>query len=141
MTTGHIERRFEDLRKTIEAGNMPPEAHSAKEFGGADVIIKKVLDDETRKWLGDQPQVLSLQGSQPRRRVVITEHAHELSWLFCQLRDTAADRLDSISKYDFYGALAGAALAFLDEKKAAAECKDLLLRVLDEARGFLGDEA
>lgn len=73
---------LDKLEQLIEAGDLPEEARTAAEWGGADVIICSQMNQEIRKWHGDQPLVFSFQDTAPRRRVVVTEHSRELSWLF-----------------------------------------------------------
>jgi hypothetical protein len=46
------------------------------------------------------------------------------------------DRLDYISKYDFYGSLAQAALDHLDKHKGNTVMRDLLLDVLGMAKKY-----
>lgn len=52
-------------------------------------------------------------------RVVVTEFAHELSWLFIALMDAfyAEDRLDHCSKIEFFGRLANAASRYLSHSQ------------------------
>ena len=128
------------LRKKIQSGDFLKEVGSAQEWGGADVIIKNQLDKNTEEWLEGQPLTISLQNSEPRRRVVITEFSKELSWLFDQLRSIFSEKIDSISKYDFYGSIAQAALDYIDKDKEAVEQKKLLFTVLDESINFINDE-
>ena len=75
-------------------------------WGGADVLINTRLLKKHKEWLGNQPLVFSFQGTAPMRSVVVTKHAIELSWLFIQLRELYYERIDSVSKYDFYAELA-----------------------------------
>ena len=128
--------RIKDLEHRIENSDISMEAKPAKEWGGADVIIKEKLDANTEKWLGEQPSVVSFQKTEPRRRAVITGYSKELSWLFYQLRDLFSGKIDYISKYDFYGLLAQSAIDYLAENDGSENAKDLLLQVLNAAKGF-----
>ena len=134
-------KQIDNLKRRIEAVDITMEAKAVKEWGGADVIIKSKLDENTRKWLGDQPQVISLQNTKPRRRAVITEYSKELSWLFYQLRDLFSESIDYISKYDFYGLLAQSAIDYLTNNECLKDAKGLLIEVLNTAKGFCDDES
>lgn len=83
--------------------------------------------------VGEDHLAISLQENQSRRRVVVTEHSKELSWLFEQLRDLFRGRMDYISKYDFFGTLVQAAL---DYQKLGNDQAGLLLGVITAARAF-----
>lgn len=128
--------RIANLKQRIETTDISMQARTVKEWGGADVIIKRELDADTEKWLGDQPYVISLQQTAPRRRAVITEYSKELSWLFFQLKDIFSEQIDYVSKYDFYGLLAQAAIDYLANNEGSQDAKDLLLEVLNAAKGF-----
>lgn len=111
------------------------------EWGGADVMIRSQMDSNAEEWTQDQPMVVSLQSSEPRRRVVVTEHSIQLSWLFNQLRDAFEDKVDYVSKYDFYGSLAQAAIDYIAQRKDKPDVKELLYAVLDAAERFAEDES
>jgi hypothetical protein len=128
--------QLEELESKIRASDISVLAEDVREWGGADVVISSTLNQSTKKWLENQPLVLSLQSTEPRRRAVITKHAKELSWLFCELRDLFSARVDYISKYDFYGLLAQSAIDYLARNEAATDPKGLLLAVLDSSRKF-----
>lgn len=89
------------------------------------------------KWLGNDALVISLQDSKPRWRVVITGCSKELGWLFYRLRDIFAGTTDFVSKYDFYGCLAQAAIDHIEINKGCKDCTQLLKTVLDEARRMI----
>ena len=129
--------KLDSLEQKIESGGIEKETSSAKEWGGADVVIRKRLNDSVKEWLGDQSTVISLQETEPRRRAVITEFSKELSWLFYQLRDIFAEEIDYISKYDFYGMLAQASIDYLEKNRENPKCNQLLYSVLDKAKSFL----
>lgn len=132
---------LENLQQRIQTEGIPKEAASTREWGGADVIIKREMDDMTRQWLGHRSEVISLQATTPRRRAVITEHAIELSWLFEQLKVIFAGQIDYISKYDFYGLLAQSALDYIESRPADRDATGLLLAVIATARGFVEEPA
>ena len=109
-------------------------------WGGADVIVRTRLDNETHKWLGSQPLVISIQSTEPRRRAVITEHAKELSWLLYQLKGIFSTKIDYVSKFDFYGLLAQSAIDYVTKYKEIQDARPLLIAVLNKAKGFCEDE-
>ncbi len=63
--------QIEDLKHRIETTDISMETRTVKEWGGADVIIKRILDADTEKWLGE-PLVINFQSTVPKRRAVIT---------------------------------------------------------------------
>jgi hypothetical protein len=132
--------QLDQLEQTIHSQAFISEASSVKEWDGADVIISNTLTSDIMKWLGDQPLVISLQKTKPRRRAVITGFPKELSWLFYQLRDIFAEEVDYISKYDFYGLLAQAATDYLEANQVNPKCNKLLLAVVNKARSFASTE-
>ncbi|MDR4496997.1 MAG: hypothetical protein MRK02_03585 [Candidatus Scalindua sp.] len=132
--------KLDELEQKINSEDFFSEVNSLKEWGGADVVISNRLTSDIKKWLGDQPLVISLQKTEPRRRAVITEFSKELSWLFYQLRDIFAEEVDYISKYDFYGLLAQAAIDYLEVNQGNAKCNELLNAVIDKARSFVRNE-
>jgi hypothetical protein len=132
--------QIKSLEHKIQTTNISMEARTVNEWGGADVIIKKILDADTEKWLGDQPLVISFQSTEPRRRAVITKYSMELSWLFYQLKDLFSEKIDYVSKYDFYGLLAQSAINYLTNNEETQDAKGLLLTVLNTAKGFCKDE-
>lgn len=132
--------QIEALKRRIETTDFSLEVEDVKEWGGADVIIKSHLDKDTEKWLEDQPLVISFQSTEPRRRAVITKYSKELSWLFYQLKDFFSEKIDCISKYDFYGLLAQSAIDYLVNNEETRDAKGLLLTVLNTSKGFCTDE-
>jgi len=132
--------QIEDLKIRIKTTDISKESRNVKEWGGADVIIKRTLDTDTEKWLGDQPLVISFQSIEPRRKAVITKYSNELSWLFNQLKNLFSEKIDYISKYDFYGLLAQSAIDYLTKNEEVQDAKGLLLAVLNTAKGFCNDE-
>lgn len=121
----------------IENNGYIVKLDETKAWGGADVIISKKMTPEDKRWINDQPFVISPQSTVPRRRLVITPYAIELSWLFYQLKDVFNDQIDFINKYDFYGLLAQNALDFIEKNGDEYECNSLLISVLDKSRGFV----
>lgn len=133
--------KIDDLKHHIESVDISMEAKTTEEWGGADVIIKSILDESIKEWLGEQPIVISFQSTEPRRRAVITKYSKELSWLFYELRNLFSEKIDYISKYDFYGLLAQTAIDYLENNEEAQDAKGLLLEVLNAAKGFCDDES
>lgn len=135
MTT---REKLEELREKVNRGEV--KAEGVREWGGADVVITSRRTPQVMQWLEDSGIVIRLQSSVPRRRLVVTPYAGELSWLFYQLRDIFAGRIDFVSKYDFYGALAQAAMDEIEKNPVAESCAGLLNAVIDRAFGMLGEE-
>lgn len=106
-------------------------------WGGADVLIYTRLLKKHKEWLGDQPLVLSFQPTLPMRRVVITKYAVELTWLFIQLRKLYCERIDSVSKYDFYGELAQKAIDVVNETDNKCSVEELLFEVLRTSKIYI----
>ena len=106
-------------------------------WGGADVIINTRMLKKHKEWIGDQPLVISFQSSKPRRRVVVTKYALELTWLFIQLRELYYNRIDSVSKYDFYGELAQKAIDILNETENTCSMEELLFEVLRTSKIYI----
>ena len=95
---------------------------TADDWGGADVVITA-----TPKADGSEPSFY------PDPIFVVTEFAPQLSWLFLQLRDAFAPRLDAFNKYEFYGRLADAATSHLADNPGSATAQTLCTAVLHEA--------
>lgn len=129
-----IKPELNKLKQTVLTEDITKKAIKTREWGGADVVIRKELDEETKRWLGESAIVIGLQHSDPRRRAVITEYSKELSWLFYQLKDVFSHEIDYVSKYDFYGLLAQAAINYLDENEESKNKESLLLSVLNAAK-------
>ena len=127
-------KKINNLKHQIETVDISKKAKTVKEWAGVDVIIKSKLDENTIKWVGDQLCVISLQNTEPKRRTVITKYSKELSWLFYQLKDIFSERIDYISKYDFYGLLAQSAIDYLANNKDTKNSKDLLIKVLNTVK-------
>ena len=131
-----IHDKLQELEKTVRSGKYKKEAGAVKEWGGADVIIKKELDDMTQCWLVDQHLVISYQKTAPKKRAVITAYSQELSWLFYELKGIFQGKIDYISKYDFFGSLAQSALDYLDVHQDGGDCESLLFAVIETSKGF-----
>ena len=106
-------------------------------WGGADVRIYTRMLKNHKEWLADQPVVLSYQSSPEIRRVVVTKHAIELTWLFIQLRDLYLERINSVSKYDFYGELAQKAIDQVNETDNKCSADELLFEVLRTSKIYI----
>lgn len=99
-----------------------------REWGGADVVITS------------KEPVTKDSGFYPEPRYVVTPFSSELSWLFYQLRDAFAGLIDSVTKIEFYGRLANAAIRYqqyLEDKPE--DVQDLLSAVLHEAFAILDE--
>jgi hypothetical protein len=131
-----IQKKLEKLEKTIRNDRYKKDALDVIEWGGADVIISDVVNDEIKNWLDEQPIVISYQNTVPIKRVVITKYSKELSWLFYQLRDIFNEKIDYSSKYDFFGLLAQSAIDYLDINKDNADCESLLLTIIETSKRF-----
>lgn len=127
---------IEDLKRRIEMCDVCAEARGVKEWSGADVLIASTFDAAARKWLGDEPSLTGPQGVGPRRRVIITKYAGELSWLFYQLSDWLWGKIDYVSKCDLYCLLGQSAIDWLKNNEEIHDPKVLLLSVLDGAKDF-----
>ncbi|MBX3007620.1 MAG: hypothetical protein KF816_06285 [Melioribacteraceae bacterium] len=125
------------LEQQIHAEDYKNHLAGIKEWGGADVIIEKRLDEDTKAWIEDQSTVFSFQKTETTRQVVITEYSKELSWLFYQLKKIFSSRIDYVSKYEFYGSLAQSAIEYLSKNKESENIKELLLAVLNKSKEFV----
>ena len=88
--------RINDLRTTIVNEDIQKIAKNNSEieetlenyekgknvWSGADVIITEQINDTHKDWLRNQPLVISFQQFDAMKRLVVTQHAFELSWLF-----------------------------------------------------------
>ena len=106
-------------------------------WSGADVIITEQVNDTHKAWLGNQPLVISFQQFDAIKRLVVTQHAVELSWLFIQLRELYSGRIDHVSKYDFYGELAQKAIDILNFTNDEISYEELLLAVLRQSKVYI----
>lgn len=122
------------LEEKIKSGDFRGDSKDVREWGGADVIISKNMNDDIENWLGDRVFDNVHDYSAYQKRALITECSKELSWLFYQMRDISECLVDYISKYSFYGFLAQTAIDFI-ENNESIECRGLLLNVLDAVRG------
>lgn len=124
------------LEEKVRSADIGKEAAGTEEWGGADVVIAAAMNRELEDWIGSQPFVVSFQKTAPRRRLVLTRHSRELSWLFFRLKDIFYDRLDYVTKYDFYGMLAQAALDHIEKNPGQDDLKGMLLDVIAAAKRF-----
>jgi hypothetical protein len=132
------EKLLLEIEKHIVNGDVSNLSKDTEEWGGADVVIHCVMDENDRRWIQNQPMVISMQLLEPKRRLVVTKYAKELSWLFYQMKNAAVNKIDYISKYDFYGILAQTAINFIELNKEF-ELKDLLLAVFYSGKEYLRD--
>lgn len=132
-----INNKLDEIGLKIKNNEYSSELRRVRAFGGADVIVSNEFSPENERWVNDQHFVISPQSTAPRKRLVITPYAIELSWLFHQLADVFHEQIDFINKYDFYGLLAQNALDFIENNNNEYDCNSLLIYVLDESRNFL----
>jgi len=130
-----IDEKLDELEIRIKSNDYLEDCGAIRSWGGADVIIRPKMTKKTERWLGNQNLVVSAQKTVPRKRAVITSYFQELSWLFNQLKNIFRGRIDYISKYDFYGSLAQAAIDYI-ESADKVERETLLLTVVGQARKF-----
>ena len=128
--------KLNKLERKILSRDLAQLSEKTQEWGGADVIISRKLSKNNLKWLGDENIIISMQETNPKKRLVVTKYSKELSWLFYQLRDLFSSKIDYISKYDFYGILAQTAIDYINNNKNKINTKELLLCVLDSSRSF-----
>lgn len=129
--------KIENLERIILNRSYIKSLENIKNFGGADVIISDQLTKELAEWLDNQPVVISLQNTSPRRRVIITQFSKELSWLFYELKKISSSQIGHISKYDFYGLLAETAKNYISENQKKQRLEDLLLTVIKKSKEIL----
>lgn len=129
--------KLNKLEKKILSKDLISLTEKTEEWGGADVIIAGKTRKKDLKWLGNENIVISLQESIPKKRLVVTKYAKELSWLFFQLRDIFYENIDFISKHDFYGSLAQSAIDYININKRNLKANELLLWVLNTSRNFV----
>ena len=131
-----LDENIANLTKLPDYMNL--DGSIGNEWGGADVIITSVLEEWHKEWENENRIVIDLSGHEYdyRRRLVHTRHAKELSWLFYQLRDLFAEKIDYVSKYAFYGLLAQTAKDYFKKNRGKINKRDLLLCVLNSARDF-----
>ena len=120
---------FEETLQNYEKGNNV--------WSGADVIITEQINDTHKAWLENQPIVLSFQQFDAMKRLVVTQHAFELSWLFIQLRELYSGRIDNVLKFDFYGELAQKAIDTINFTNDENSYEELLLAVLRQSKVYI----
>jgi hypothetical protein len=125
------------LEQQILSEDISQIARSTREWGGADVVIASSMTEGIRQWVDDQPLVISLQKTASRRRAVVTQYSKELSWLFERLKHIFSEKIDYVSKYDFYGLLAQSAIDYMENNEDNQNVKGLLMHVLNTAKGWL----
>ena len=137
MSSEEMLEAIQALEKQIKTEDISTLAEEVRFWRGADVVISPELCPRDASWIENQPMVIGLQQTMPRRRLVITPHAKVLSWLFFQLKRIFWERLRSISKYDFYGMLAQSALDFLESHEDDEDPTELLCAVLETSIVFV----
>lgn len=129
-----INKKLNDLEKKIQSGNFLKGEEISKNWGGADVIISKEMTEEIKNWCNDKTEIISFQNTIPKRRVVVTKYSKELIWLFNQLGDIFSEKIDYISKYDFFGSLAQEAIKFLKKNPENIYPEQFLIKVLNSVK-------
>ncbi len=119
--------RLNDLANQFTAGSSP---EAPDEWGGADVIIC-----EKPREISSEPSFYG------EPRTVVTTYSRYLTWLFYQLRDAFYEQhlLDHMTKIEFFGRLANAALRYQSRCGGPEVRTELLLAVLHEAFAMLDE--
>jgi hypothetical protein len=127
MTTQYEKTRakLNELAHQLAGGSIP---EAPDEWGGADVVIR-----------AKTPKKRTEPGFYPEPRSVVTPNSRHLTWLFYQLRDAFHDILDYMTKIEFYGRLANAALRYQSRCSGPEVRNELLLAVLHEACAMLDE--
>jgi len=128
-----IYNKLESLWTNIENNKIG----KSTEWGGADVIICSVPDQSQIKWAVKNNVVIGLQNLKPKKRLVVTKHSKELSWLFNELKEIFSENIDFVNKYDFYGLLAQAAIDYINSNQSKFSLNELLIAVLSQAMEFI----
>jgi hypothetical protein len=112
----------EEYRKT--------KRHGQSGWDGAGVIFTR-----------DEPARRGETGYYPEPRYVVTPYADDAAWLLYKLRDlfSYAGLIDSLSKIEFFGRLATAALRYQKKARKGETAKGLLEAMLREAEVMLGE--
>jgi hypothetical protein len=116
--------KLNELANEIASDAAPA---ASDEWGGAHVVIRA------------KPISPKAPGFFPEPRAVVTPHSRQLTWLFYELRDAFHKLLDHLTKIEFYGRLANAALRFQTRSGGTDVRRELLLAVLHEAFAMLDE--
>ena len=108
---------LEDLKTKILAGELPVLSWGSMLFNQDGVIV---TDDAENEYIG---------GANPPK-VVETEHAVEISWLFFRLKEGLSDIVLNLHRSVFFSALADAALSCIER---GTDLTGIALGVLAEA--------
>jgi hypothetical protein len=98
------------------------------------------MNESHKKWIDDQPIVISFQRTIPKRRIIVTDYEKELSWLFEKFRDIYSDMLDYNSKYAFYGYIAQSVIDYLSVNKNHSQMNELLLYAINKSKEYFENE-
>ena len=128
-----IKEKLENLWVNIETNKIG----KSTEWGGADVVICSVPDQSQIKWAEEQNIVIGFQYYEPKKRLVVTKHSKELSWLFNELKEIFSEKIDFANKYDFYGLLAQTAINYINYNKVNENINELLISVISQAMEFI----
>ena len=127
------QQALDKLRQAIDEREY--EGYAGGDWQDYDVTVC-VREDETITHWRKLPSrnIQEFQRLEPRRRVVATRYAHELSWLFEELRSIHPNEIERHTHHDFYADLADTANHFIAGKKASVTASTLLENVLERVR-------
>ena len=97
---------------------------------GADIAIDLKAPPESNDWWP------------PQDRYVVTPYCKQLSWLFFKIRDIFYEGtlIDANNKEDFFGALADAAIAYIESTDdKVGDCNNLLIETHTESEKILNE--
>jgi hypothetical protein len=135
-----VEGEIVEIERKIRSGENRRRMKVWQLWGGADVIIELQETERTRHFLGtNQPHYINGINYGSARQVVITKDARELSWLFEKMRDVFRSRIDYLSKYEFFGALAETSNEFIKKYDDTQTTEQLLLHVLETPKKWLNN--
>lgn len=123
-----IAKARKDLTSLVDKIRIEEYKGSDYLWVGADIAINKEAPPKHDDWWP------------PQDDYVVTPYCKELSWLFIQLRDIFYKEplIDSLNKYEFFGRLADAAIAYMKTTDdGVGNCKALLLATHHEAEIIL----
>ena len=114
-------QQLDELDAELATGAIP---QADSEWGGADVMIRT-----------EMPASQGKRDFYPDARVVVTQHAFEVSWMFERLRDAfySENRVDGCSKIELFGRLANAALRAIGRSDSPPSASVVCAAVLHEA--------
>ena len=127
------QQALDKLQQAVVARDY--DGYSGKDWQDYDVTVCVREDEAVTHWRKlPSRNIHEFQRLEPHRRVVATRYAHELSWLFEQLRSIHPNEIERHTHHDFYAELADSANRFIAEKKASVTAPTLLEEVLQRVR-------